>query len=231
MLVRFIVPFGRFIVTGCQIFSVKIIQETKQITTVIYLSPIFLLCINIHQFVDNQAETWLMSMWAEMKSEKKKLNYKLRFTDSTMWVKSKVTWSCGTLCVFCRLHYKSARLSLCFFPAEWREIPHNIKAHCPEIQFASIVLHVWQQKRLTRFYCWDIIPHHQTNKTPSAATEQAIGLDGGVKGAGCPWAASRAAWNHRSSHDRAAGAQGSRPPWPFWLVTSLMWPWNQQRRL
>lgn len=52
-----------------------------------------------------------------------------------------------------------------------RNAPYNIKKTAPEIQFTSIAMQ--QQKRLTRFY---IIPFHQTNKTPSAATEQGTGL-------------------------------------------------------
>jgi len=38
-------------------------------------------------------------------------------------------------------------------------------------------------------------------------------LDGGVKGAGCPWAASRSVWNHRTSRDRTASAQGHSCWW------------------
>lgn len=54
----------------------------------------------------------------------------------------------------------------------------------------STLLHTvntWHRERLTRFCCWDLIPRHQANKTPSAATEPGVAWwDGGVKGGRYP---------------------------------------------
>lgn len=67
---------------------------------------------------------------------------------------------------------------------------------------------VWQRKG-----CNQILPLRH-NPCPSGKQDTICchwaghWLDGGVKGAGCPWAANRAGWYHRSSHDRPARAQG-----------------------
>lgn len=115
----------------------------------------------------------------------------------------------------CLLSFCASGLKICLVLNDLFSMSHKIKGNCFQIQFASIVL------RLTAEKADQILPLRH-NPLPSDKQDTICchwagrWLDGGVKGAGWPWAASRAVWNHRSSHDRAAGAQGHSGHFYWW---------------